>query len=84
MVSAGLLSATAKTCASKARPEIVKSDATNFAVRAEGLFNNLSIFNATRASTDRAVKAEQQSSPRRMRKKPGTGNMSMPSTKVVR
>jgi hypothetical protein len=66
MMSAGLLSATAKTCARYMQPENLKSGATCFAARAESLFDNLGIFHAARASAGRADKAEQRNAPRRM------------------
>jgi hypothetical protein len=84
MLSAGLLSATAKACAWNVRFQALRSDAACFAVRPEDPCNNLSIFNAARASKDRAVKAEQQSAPHRLRKQPGTRNISTLSIKVVR
>jgi hypothetical protein len=84
MVGAGLLSATAKACAWNVRPETLKSGAACVAVRAEDLFNNPDIFHAARASADRGVKAEQQSSPRRMCKKPFARNIFTLSIKVMR
>jgi hypothetical protein len=83
MVSAGLLSAVAKARARNVRPETLKSGA-GFAVRAKGLFNNLSTFHAAGASADRAVKAEQPSAPCRMCKMPATRKTPMLSIKVMR
>jgi hypothetical protein len=84
MVSAGLLSATAKAWAWNERSDGLKKRRSVLAVRPEGPCNNPSIFHAARASEDRAVKADQQSAPRSLCKKPGTRNMSMLSIKVVR
>jgi hypothetical protein len=84
MVGADLLSAATKACAWNMRPEALKGGAACLAVRLESPCNNPSAFQAARGPADRAVKAEQQSAPRRMREKPVARNMFTLSIKVVR
>jgi hypothetical protein len=84
MMSAGLLSATAKTCAWYMQPENLKSGATCFAVRAQSLFDNLSIF--SRGSRIRWPRRQSRATKRSAPdvKMPVTRNIPMLSTKVMR
>jgi hypothetical protein len=81
MLSAGLLSATAKACAWNLRFEALRSDAACFAVRPEGLRNNPTLLAHLKTTPSRpSNKALRAGCGKRL----GTRNISMLSIKVVR